>query len=77
MSETKPQSSAAMTSKISEEELSMLSSKTIRTDTESVYRQIVVNLTANYSHLQQYYNLNEDAMADKIVEIAQKICSRI
>jgi hypothetical protein len=45
--------------------------------TRSVYRQIVVNLTANYAYLHTHYQLNEEGMADKIVEIANKICSKI
>jgi len=47
------------------------------TDTQSVYRQIVVNLTAQYAHLHTHYQLSEEGMADKIVEIANKICSKI
>jgi endonuclease III len=66
-----------MTSKISELETELLSSRTQSQNTENVYRQIVANLTMHYPYLQQYYNLNEDAVADKIVEIAQKICSKI
>jgi hypothetical protein len=66
-----------MTSKISEPEIEFISARTQPQTTENVYRQIVANLTMHYPYLQQYYSLNEDAMADKIVEIAQKICSRI
>ena len=77
MSENKHQSSSMMTSKISELETELLSSRTQSQNTENVYRQIVANLTMHYPYLQQYYNLNEDAVADKIVEIAQKICSKI
>ena len=75
MSENKHLSSSMTTSKIGEIEL--ISEITPHLNTENVYRQIVVNLTAHYPYLQQYYNLNEDAMAEKIVEIAQKICSKI
>lgn len=75
MLENRHRSSSMTTSRTAEIEL--LSEKTPFITTENAYRQIVVNLTAHYPYLQQYYNLNEDAMADKIVEIARKICSKI
>jgi hypothetical protein len=77
MSENKHQSSSAMTSRISELEIEFISARTQPQSTENVYRQIVANLTMHYPYLQQYYNLNEDGVADKIIEIANKICSRI
>jgi len=47
-------------------------------DTATVYRNIVVALAQNYAYLHQYYgNPNEEAMAEKIAELAQKICSKI
>jgi hypothetical protein len=60
-----------------DQEMEMIAARSKKQDTENVYRQIVVNLTAHYPYFQQYYNLNEDAVAEKIIEIAQKICSRI
>lgn len=45
--------------------------------TENVYRQIVANLADQYLAIKEHYNLNEDATIDKIIEIAQKLCSKI
>jgi hypothetical protein len=77
MLENKHQSSVTMTSRIADWEVELISSNTPRSSTENVYRQIVVNLTAHYPWIQEHYNLNEDAVADKIIELAQKICSKI
>lgn len=75
MSENKHPSSLTTISTTVEYESLMLSYQKLTS--ESTYRQIVANLTAHYPYIQQYYNLNEDAVADKIIEIAQRICSKI
>jgi len=46
-------------------------------DTLSIKTQIVVNLSAQYIDLQKHYGFDETGMAEKISEIAEKICSKI
>lgn len=77
MSENSHQSSSTTTSKTVDWEIGMISERTQRMSTENVYRQIVVNLADQYMAIKEHYNLNEDATVDKIIEIAQKLCSRI
>jgi len=46
-------------------------------DTSETKIQIVINLSAQYVELQRHYGFDEDAMADRISLIAEKICSKI
>ena len=47
-------------------------------DTVAIKTQIVVNLSSQYDYLHKHYgNLTEDAMAQKISDLAEKICSKI
>lgn len=48
-------------------------------DTLEIKTQIIVNLTSQYEYLHKYYggNLTDDAMANKISDLAEKICSKI
>lgn len=73
MSENKPQSLSTTTSRSVNYEELMLGKIT----TENTYRQIVVALADQYMTIKEHYNLNEDATIDKIIEIAQKLCSKI
>jgi hypothetical protein len=60
------------------EELELFSeSLAPKISTETVYRQIVINLTSQYAYHHTHYQLSEEGMADKIIEIANKICSKI
>lgn len=77
MSENLHQLSSMTTSKTVDWEVAQISSRTQKMSTENVYRQIVVSLTDQYMAIKEHYNLNEDATVDKIIEIAQKLCSRI
>ena len=46
-------------------------------DTLSTKTQIVINLTSQYVELQKHYGFSEEAMASKISELAELICSKI
>lgn len=46
-------------------------------DTTSVKTQIMINLSNQYVDLQKHYGFDEDGMANKLGEIAEKICSKI
>jgi len=46
-------------------------------DTVSIKTQIVINLSAQYVELQKHYGFDEDNMASKISDIAERICSKI
>lgn len=77
MSENSHQSSSTTTSKIANWEIELISERTRKMSTENVYRQIVANLSDQYMAIKDHYNLSEDATIDKIIEIAQKLCSKI
>jgi len=46
-------------------------------DVTSIKSQIVINLTAQYVELQRHYGFSEEAMASKISQLAELICSKI
>lgn len=47
-------------------------------DTISLKSELMVNLTKNYAYLHEYYgNPTEEAMAQKISDLAEKILSKI
>lgn len=73
MSDKKHQSLSTTTSRSVNYEELMLGKIT----TENTYRQIVCALADQYMSIKEHYNLNEDATIDKIIEIAQKLCSKI
>lgn len=73
MSDNKHQSLSTTTSRSVNYEELMLGKIT----TGNTYRQIVVALADQYMTIKEHYNLNEDATIDKIIEIAQKLCSKI
>lgn len=77
MSENLHPSSSTMTLKNVNWEIESISDRTKRLSTENVYRQIVVALADQYMEIKEHYNLNEEATIDKIIEIAQKLCSKI